>query len=148
MERTIAQYDNGYPRTMVLAQFEQMHRQEEQKQEGMPSEQNSQPVLAWLVCLDGERKGREYPVYKGMTRIGGGQADINLGTGGSSVILLYDFKVNLFYIRQETGADLLYVNDCAITDPNPPQLSAYDIVTIDRVRYLFAPYCEAERQWE
>ena len=149
MERTVAKYDRGYPQTMVLEQFEQMHRQEERKQEIIPETKREYPILAWLVCLEGAYKGREYPIYKGMTRIGGsGETDIRLDAGGGTrVILLYNYKVNLFYMRQESGIDLLYINDYAIMDPNPPQLSPYDIVSIERIRYIFVPYCEADRQW-
>lgn len=109
------------------------------------------PVVGWLVCVEGASKGRDYQIMSGQNTIGRGQTNISI-KGDDSIsrekhaVVIYDSKHNRFFIQGGDGRDLVYVNDVAILAVT--ELHAYDSIEIGKSRLLFIPFCGEEFKWD
>ena len=110
-----------------------------------------EPVVGWLVCLDGQAKGRDYRLYSKINTIGRGEtADIPLDdptvVSGVHAGLAYDPKHNNFNFIPGNNANNIYINDEPVYAP--VCLQAYDVLEIGRTRLVFVPLCGGRFSWE
>ncbi|MDP4126543.1 MAG: FHA domain-containing protein [Bacillota bacterium] len=109
------------------------------------------PVVGWLVCVEGASKGQDYQIMSGQNTIGRGQTNISI-KGDDSIsrekhaVVIYDSKHNRFFIQGGEGRDLIYVNDAPILAVT--ELHAYDSIELGKSRLLFIPFCGEEYRWE
>ena len=110
------------------------------------------PVVGWLVCIDGPEKGKDYRIYGKNNTIGRGEnMDICL-KGDSSISrenharLAYDRKHNAFHIIPADGANPVYLNDEPVYVPM--KLTANDIIEIGDFKLIFVPFCNENFVWD
>lgn len=110
-----------------------------------------QPVVGWLVCIDGPAKGRDYRVHSQYNYIGRGQhmdicisGDDCISTERAAVIA-YDSEEKFFSFGPSMGHNVVRVNGKMLM--NAVVLNAYDELTIGKTKLLFVPLCGERFDW-
>ena len=112
---------------------------------------NVEPVVGWLVCLNGEEAGKSFTLKSGRNFIGRG-ADMDVVLSGDmsvsrekQAIVVYEPKQHLYLIQPGEASSLVYCNNEVVL--NPKMLKAYDIITVGEVNLLFIPLCGKDFNW-
>lgn len=109
------------------------------------------PVVGWLVCVEGPEKGKDYRLYNKINTIGRSEDnDVVLEkeqtvSQRNHARLAYDAKHNNFQIIPGDGSNIAYVNDAPLYIPQ--LLSAYDVIEFGGTKLMFVPFCTAQFQW-
>lgn len=110
------------------------------------------PVVGWLVCVDGTEKGRDYRIHSDNNYIGrSDRMDICL-RGDETIsrenhaVVSYDLVDNTFYFSPGDGRAIVRFNGKAIF--NTVELKAYDTITIGKTVLTFVPLCSEKFTWE
>ena len=110
-----------------------------------------QPVVGWLVCIDGPAKGRDYRIHSQYNYIGRGQhMDIcisgdNCISTDRAAVLAYDSEEKFFSFGPSMGHNVVRVNGKMLM--NAVVLNAYDELTIGKTKLLFVPLCGERFDW-
>ena len=90
-----------------------------------------EPVVGWLVCIEGKEKGKDYRIYGKNNTIGRDErSDICL-KGDNAISrenhakLAYDHKHNNFHIIPADGANPVYLNDDPVYVPKSLRLTIF-----------------------
>lgn len=108
-------------------------------------------VTGWLVCIEGEERGRDYRVHFGFNHVGRSvQSDINIAddlavSEKTQCSIVYDPKSNAFYITPGKGT-ITYLNQQLVKKAMP--LHPSDIIEIGNSRFIFIPFCTEGRTWK
>ncbi len=109
------------------------------------------PVVGWLVCVDGKEKGRDYRIHADNNFIGrSDRMDICIRgdetiSRDNHAIISYDMQDNVFYFSPGDGRAIVRVNDKAIFQTL--ELKAHDRVTIGKTVCEFIPFCDEKFSW-
>lgn len=109
------------------------------------------PVVGWLVCIEGPDKGKDYRLYNKINMIGRSEEnDVVLDkeqtvSQRNHARLAYDAKHNNFQIIPGDGSNVAYVNDNPLYVPH--LLSAYDVIEFGDTKLMFVPFCSPQFQW-
>ena len=115
------------------------------------SEFGIDPVVGWLVCIEGAAKGRDYRLTAGRNFIGRGDAMTVSIKGDRSIssykhaILSYDPVGNCFFVMPGTSTQLFYLNGKVVLET--VRLNAGDILKLGNTRLLFVPCCTESFSW-
>ena len=110
------------------------------------------PVVGWLVCIDGADKGIDYKIKSERNFIGRSERmDIIIrGDNGISrenhAILSFNPKRRIFRILPGEGKSIVYVNNEELVDAT--ELNPYDIIEMSRTRLIFVPLCGEHFWWQ
>lgn len=110
-----------------------------------------QPVTGWLVCMNGNEKGKDYRLHTGKNFVGRSTSmDVVLVEDKSIArdkhcTITYDPKGNSFYVSAE-GGNIVRVNGGLVE--TPVKLQRNDEIIIGETKLVFIPFCEEERIWE
>jgi hypothetical protein len=117
------------------------------------------PVVGWLVIVDGKGKGNSLSLGYGMNSIGSGQSErICLTFGDSSVsrtkhaLITYDPRGRRFYAQHGGGKNLTYL----VSDPNstpiplltPVELQGGEQIIVGETTLRFVPLCGQDFDWQ
>ncbi|MBF0344819.1 MAG: FHA domain-containing protein [Nitrospirae bacterium] len=111
------------------------------------------PVVGWLVCVEGSEKGRDYRIRPGINEVGRDDtADLSLSIRGDDMIsrrdhaeIEYDPEENSYYlIRKKNQA--VKLNDEKVRQP--VRLKAYDIIQFGQTTLIFIPLCTEHFNWD
>lgn len=109
------------------------------------------PVVGWLICMNGEERGKDYRLHAGKNFIGRGNSmDVWLVDDKSVArdrrcSVTYDPKGNVFYVSGERG-NLVYLNGEALDCSS--RLQKDDEIVVGATRLAFVPFCGEGRTWE
>jgi len=113
------------------------------------------PVVGWLVVIEGPGQGSMICVGEQDNRVGrGGGSDtprvcLNFGDGGiprsNAFVLRYDPKKRRFKILPGEGANIVYLNDDDLDSPTT--LKSGDIIEVSETKLRFAPFCGEDFDW-
>ena len=109
------------------------------------------PVVGWLVCIEGKEKGRDYRIHADNNFIGRDSAmDIailndNAISRSNHAIISYDTRDKAYYFAQGGGRGIVRVNDKATL--STVQLAAYDRIEIGDTKLVFVPLCGEDFDW-
>lgn len=110
------------------------------------------PVVGWLVQMNGSHKGKDYRIHTDNNFIGRSEKmDINI-QGDDSIsrenqaILTYDTLAKAFYFSPSEGRSVVRVNNKATLQTI--ELKAYDKITLGKTELIFVPLCGEEFSWE
>jgi hypothetical protein len=111
------------------------------------------PVVAWLVILDGPGKGNFRPVFRGSNTIGRAsnqRIPIDFGddtiSGEKQAFLVYDERKRQYQLVPNLERpNLVYLNDSALT--GNADLKSHDKVTMGSTTLLFVPLCGPDFDW-
>lgn len=109
----------------------------------------AQYTVGWLVCVEGEEYGRDFPLYAGFNRIGrSGSNDIVLSDVQISMeehcSVIYEQKKNIFYLLPKAGS-LVYVRDDLVQQAQ--EIESGEVVAIGETRLELVVFCKGERRW-
>jgi hypothetical protein len=110
------------------------------------------PVVGWLVCIEGGDKGRDYRIHAERNFIGRSEHMGICIRGDETIsrdahaILSYDMRKNVFRIYQGESKGIVYLNDEEVITAE--QLKPYDIIELGKTKLVFIPLCGERFKWE
>jgi hypothetical protein len=108
------------------------------------------PVVGWLVCVEGIDKGRDYRLHSEKNRIGRSvNMDISVKDPAISrenhAVVAYDPRKGTFDIRPGEVRGMVYVNGEEVA--NSFVLSPYDKIELGESEFLFIPFVGVNFDW-
>jgi hypothetical protein len=110
----------------------------------------SDPVVGWLVCLEGSEKGRDYRLHTGRNFLGRAMSmDVCIVddpgiSRENHCSIAYDPVQNHFFIVPGEGSNT-YHNEKMLSQPM--RLNDYDHIQIGDSTLIFVAFCGGERKW-
>lgn len=113
---------------------------------------NGEPVVGWLVVVDGPGKGQSIKLGFGMNSIGRAkEARVSLDFGDEEISrqdhasVTYDPKGNKFYLQHGGGINLTYLENAPVLQPL--ELKGRETISIGNTKLIFIPFCGANFVW-
>lgn len=109
------------------------------------------PVVGWLVCIEGSTKGTDYRIHSQNNYIGrSAKMDISIPedshiSAENSAIIAYDNEDRVFYFGPCSGRNIVRVNGKPALSVE--KIEAYDVLTIGTTKLLFVPLCGDRFDW-
>ena len=109
------------------------------------------PVVGWLVCIEGATKGTDYRIHSQNNYIGrSARMDISIPedshiSAENSAIIAYDNEDRVFYFGPCSGRNIVRVNGKPALSVE--KIEAYDVLTIGTTKLLFVPLCGDRFDW-
>ena len=109
------------------------------------------PVVGWLVCVEGPLRGAAWNLHAGYNYIGRETGDIRL-RGDSQIsrekhatVAYYD-KNRTYYVGPAEGRNIIELNGEPVFGST--QLNSRDIITIGTTKLMFVPFCGEDFAWD
>lgn len=109
------------------------------------------PVVGWLVCIEGPLRGTDWHLHAGYNYIGREVGDIHV-QGDSQIsrekhatVAYYD-KNHTYYVGPAEGRNIIELNGEPVFSAT--QLSSRDIIKIGTTKLMFVPLCGEEFTWD
>ena len=113
----------------------------------------SDPVVGWLVIVNGPGKGKSLSLGYGMNSLGrdaNERVSLNFGdeeiSRAGHAMLSYDPRGRKFYFQHGGGANLSYIGDVPVLQPT--LLSGGEIISVGKTVLRFCPFCGPEFDWQ
>lgn len=110
------------------------------------------PVVGWLVCIDGPDRGRDFRIHSEKNFIGrSDKMDISI-PGDESVsrenhaTVSFNPKKSLFRIFPGESRGLVYLNEEEVI--TPIELKAFDVIELGQTKLIFIPFCGENFSWQ
>ena len=109
------------------------------------------PVVGWLVCIEGATKGTDYRIHSQNNYIGrSARMDISIPedshiSAENSAIIAYDNEDRTFYFGPCSGRNIVRVNGKPALSVE--KIEAYDVLTVGTTKLLFVPLCGDRFDW-
>ena len=110
-----------------------------------------EPVVGWLVCVEGPEVGKDYRLYGRINTIGRAEdndvvlAQEHTVSQKNHVRLAYDAKHNNYQLIPGDGSNVTYLNDEPLYVPQ--RLNAYDVLEMGETKLIFVPLCNDRFRW-
>lgn len=111
-----------------------------------------EPVVGWLVCVEGPEEGKDYRIYGRNNTIGRSEK-MDICIKGDSTIsrenharLAYDEKHNAFHLIPAESTNAIYLNDEPVYVPT--KLEAYNVIEFGDCKLIFIPFCNDHFTWQ
>lgn len=110
-----------------------------------------EPVVGWLVCVDGAQKGKDFRLKSGRNFVGRSKqmdvsiADDNTVSRDRHAIVVYEPKNHVFLVQSGDSKELCYLNDELVLTPMP--LKRNDIITVGATKLMLFPCCDGQFNW-
>lgn len=115
-------------------------------------EANFNPAVGWLICTDGNERGRDFRLHGGQNFIGRNSemsvylSDDTVSEKKHHTVIIFDPVHNKFYVRPGEGTGNTYLNGELVMEARP--LKSYDVIGVGTVvKLLFIPLCGEQFQW-
>ena len=109
------------------------------------------PVVGWLVCVDGPEKGRDYRIRSEKNYIGR-DSSMDICISGDETIsrenhamISFNPRSLGFSIAPGNSRGLVYLNDKEVGMPQ--DLKPYDLIELGQCKLLFVAFCGEKFQW-
>ena len=109
------------------------------------------PVVGWLICVEGPERGRDYRIRSEKNSIGRSESmDIYISADDSlsrenHAFVVFNPKKLTFRIQAGESRGLVYLNNDEV--PTYAELTAYDMIEIGQTKLLFVPFWGEKFQW-
>lgn len=117
-----------------------------------PEKHGFDPVVGWLVCIDGPDKGRDFRIHPERNNIGRdpGQRGIVISgdksiSGKKHAVISYNPKNHRFNLIPGDGRGITYINDDELLVPQA--LAPYDRIEMGNTKLIFVPLCGEHFTW-
>lgn len=118
-----------------------------------PNDFAAEPVVGWLVVVDGPGRGQSLKLGYGMNNIGrGADQRVSLDFGDEEIsraghaMLTYDAKGRKFYIQHGGGTNLTYLGETPVLQPH--EIKGREIIGIGNTKLCFIPFCGQNFEWQ
>ena len=119
---------------------------------GYFGEVETEPVVGWLVAVEGAHYGEDFRLKTGRNFIGrSSNMDVAL-TGDPTIsrdkhaVILYEPKANIFLVQPGDSKELFYLNDKVVL--SAAEIEAFDILSLGNTKLLFVPCCSEKFSWD
>lgn len=109
------------------------------------------PVVGWLVCIEGKDKGKDYKLRGQINTIGRSEK-MDVCIRGDKTIssenharLSYSEKNNRFKLIPAESRNIIYLNGEEVFAAEP--LAAYDVIDFGETKLMFLPFCSERFTW-
>lgn len=115
-------------------------------------EEGIEPVVGWLVCVEGVDIGKSYNLKAGRNFIGRSStndvvlSDDNSVSREKHAIVIYDPKSRNFMVQPGMSSELFYVNDEVILQAVP--INDRDFISVGKTKLMFVPCCGPDFTWD
>jgi len=112
---------------------------------------STEPVVGWLVAVQGPVKGNDYRIVPEKNFIGRSEAmDISITedetiSRENHAVISYNPKNNGFRLFPGDSKRLVFLNNEEVISPEP--LQPYDVIELGESKLLFVPFCSERFQW-
>jgi hypothetical protein len=109
------------------------------------------PVVGWLVCLEGPDRGRDFRLHAEKNFIGRSPAMDVCIPGDDTVsrekhgIVIFDPKKQVFWALPGDSSGLVYVNSEIVHTPT--LIKAGDILEVGQTKLVLIPFCGEKYTW-
>jgi len=109
------------------------------------------PVVGWLVNMEGKEKGRDYRIHSDNNFIGRSEKMDICIRGDDTIsrdnhaIIAFDTRDRIFFFSPGEGRSLVRLNDRAIFTTT--ELKAFDVIEIGKTKLVFVPLCGEKFEW-
>lgn len=128
------------------------HEAEGTKTIGVYGDLVSEPVVGWLVCIEGPAFGQDFKLRSGRNFIGRSlEMDVVLD-GDMAVsrykhaIVVYEPRGNMFLVQPGDAKELFYLNEKVVLGAT--EIAAYDVLGLGNTKLLFIPCCSDKFNWD
>ena len=109
-----------------------------------------EPVVGWLVCIDGPSRGSDYRLHAGYNYIGREEGDVRIGgdqqiSRRSHAMIAFDDVDAVYFVGPSAGRNLIKVNGKTVL--NAVELNNYDVITIGTSKMIFVALCGEHFNW-
>ncbi|MTI62196.1 MAG: FHA domain-containing protein [Firmicutes bacterium] len=111
------------------------------------------PVVGWLVCIEGAEQGKDYKIISEKNFIGRSEemhihiAEDNAISRRNHAVISYNPKQrNFVLIPGQDTTGIIYVNEEPIYSPT--ELETYDVIEMGNSKFIFIPLCGQHFEWE
>lgn len=112
----------------------------------------TEPVVGWLVCVEGEMLGKAYELKNGKNFIGRAanmdvvlEGDPNVSRERHAIVT-YEPKGRVFIAQPGESRELFYKNDQVVL--MNAEMHDRDILSIGKTKLMFVPLCGPDFAWE
>jgi sarcosine oxidase delta subunit len=113
---------------------------------------NLEPVVGWIVCIEGTEKGKDFRIWAKNNTIGRSEK-MDICIKGDTTIsrenharLAYDEKHNKYHLIPAESTNNIYLNEEPIYVPSV--LEAYDVIELGESKFVFVPLCNERFDWK
>lgn len=111
----------------------------------------AEPVVGWLVCIEGPARGTDYRLHAGYNYIGRESGDVRIRgdqqiSRQNHAMVAYDSGEHLYFVGPSAGRNLIKVNGHAVLQAIA--VKNYDIISIGTTKLIFVGLCGEQFSWE
>lgn len=112
----------------------------------------TEPVVGWLVCVEGEMLGKAFELKNGKNFIGRSAAMDVILEGDPNVsrerhaIITYEPKGRVFIAQPGDSRELFYMNDQVVL--MNVEMHDRDVLSIGKTKLMFVPLCGPDFAWD
>lgn len=116
------------------------------------SDKGIEPICGWLICVGGDKKGKDFRIHGGKNHIGRQSSnEICLDFDStvskeSNAAISYDDRNAKFFIQPGDGKNNAYVNNNLLL--TPVELQEYDTIEVGKTKLIFRSLCNENFKWE
>jgi len=117
------------------------------------SDAMSDPVIGWLVIIQGAGRGNALQLGYGQNSVGRNPSErvcLNFGDNEISreqhCIITYDPRGRKYYISNGNGTNLAYLNDAPVLAPT--EIKGTEKITLGQTECRFIPLCGDNFDWQ
>ncbi|SRR5579871_2405292 len=121
------------------------------RQPSAEGEERVDPIVGWLVCIEGPDRGRDFRI-KAEKNFMGRSPSMDICIGGdprisrdNHAVIAFDPRTVEFRLYAGDARGLVYLNGRMVDIP--AVLNAYDIVELGNSKLLFVPFCGERFRW-
>ncbi len=110
------------------------------------------PVVGWLVCVEGKDRGRDYRIRSSKNFIGRSERMQICIKGDDSIssekhaAIGFEPKKQTFSLLPGESTEHVYLNEEVVYVPT--KLKPYDIIALGQTKLMFVPLCGEHFQWK
>ena len=119
--------------------------------EQMDAPMKTEPVVGWLVCVEGPARGTDYRLHAGYNYIGRESGDVRIRgdqqiSRQNHAMVAYDSGEHLYFVGPSAGRNLIKVNGHAVLQA--AEIKNYDVISIGTTKLIFVGLCGQQFSWE
>lgn len=117
---------------------------------GLSADSQLEPVVGWLVCIDGPLRGVDFRIHDGYNYIGREEGDIHIH--GDSQISRQKHAVISFYAKRQSfhvgpadGRNIIELNGEPVF--SPVEMKSFDVLTVGSTKLMLVALCGEKFSW-
>ena len=108
------------------------------------------PVVGWLVCIEGPMRGIDFKIYGGYNYIGREDGEIviqgdNQISRAKHAVISYYAKRDTYFVGPAEGRNIIELNDEPVF--NATEMKSYDVITVGSTKLMLIGLCGKRFNW-